>query len=138
MDKIIYKGGHRIPLEFIKTILKNLGCTIIKDNDYERGTFGKISVTENQNKLIPDLFCYLNGVECAVEVGDLNGGLDKVRKLLNFFDYVIHIFPEKHEYLMNCVLYEKKMLISHEMKKFLSDQQNIINKILKDSKEEEK
>jgi len=110
VSKILYNRGHSIDKEIIENTLKNLNCKSIQNNDYHGGE--RIIF----KGIIPDYICYYFGKKCAVEIGDLNTGVggfrSKINKLLQDFEYVIHIFPDKNYFLLHCILYEEMKLIS--------------------------
>jgi len=63
MEGIIYQKGHKLPIDLVLDILKNLGCEDIKGNDYHEGSeecdsYNKIGFQINNKKLTPDFLCH--------------------------------------------------------------------------------
>jgi hypothetical protein len=128
MEGIKYKNSHAIPEDVIVNMLNSIGCKDIKNRDYKGMHEGR-----SYSSKVPDFSCKYKGKETAVEVGTLTKDYTeytKIQSLLNDYEYVIHIFADKHYYLLHCVLYQRNHVIAKKVLETLRNQSNYIQNLL--------
>ncbi len=117
MKGIFYKNNHQTSEEVIIYILKQLGCQNIINNDYNNKE--EDYTIKSFNGKFPDFLCDFEGKPTAVEVGVLSQGYNdknnKIHELLKIFNYVIHLFADNRCFLLHCVVYTRKMLVSGDV-----------------------
>lgn len=135
MDEVIYKQGHKLPARMIINTLENIGCIEIKNVDYAiTDEDVKIEYVGYSGSIRPDFRCIFNKKDCAVEVGgitnDDNKDISKLHKLLDEFDYIIHLYSDKHKLLLHCIIYEKRIEYDARTLETLEEQRDIITELL--------
>ena len=128
MEGIIYNKGHSLPEEIIIYTLEALGCKNIRNNDYH---VDRINSKSFRGK-IPDFLCQYEKYNTAVEIGHLWGDSNKIQELLKDFNYVIHLFPDKKYFLLHCVLYKRKMLVSGKVLDTLKKQSKFCENLIEE------
>ena len=132
MQGIVYRNNHQISEDVIIHTLKQLGCENIKNNHYNNEQGEK----ENFNGKIPDFLCEFEGKPTAIEIGVLNHSYndrnEKIHELLKNFNYVIHLFADSKFFLLHCVLYKRKMLVSGDVLDTLRKQSEFCNNLIEE------
>jgi hypothetical protein len=132
MNDLTYKNGHGLSEKLIRNILENLKCSEIKNIDYNDK---KEFIIASKGGLRPDFICNYANKETAVEVGKLNNEgncISKVHKMLQYWDIVIHIFPDQKFLFLHCIVYEKKNLMDSKYIESIQNQKQLCSDLLKD------
>lgn len=103
MHEDIYKRNHDEACDFLVYFFKSCNYKIIQNN----GSYmdNSLKVGTKNNAVIPDMVLEREDKKIAVEYGTLNGGDEKIRKLLKHFDLVFHI--PKGDMMTFILVYQK-------------------------------
>jgi len=139
-----YNNGHNIPIEHVVNYLKHLGCYDIINCDYnlqDNKTLAKedgLKIGREKrtiNGMMPDFVCKIyDNKTVAVEIGNIYEGysnrINKIQKLLDQTDYVVHIYADKEFYLLHCILYEKRVEFDNNIFEKIKNGSDILNELV--------